>query len=152
MSGMTKRFAQAAAVAVLAVGVACSPIYDDHGYVPLETDLQQVKVGVDTRDTVKEKLGDPSTGGVVSEGDYYWIRSRFRTIGPSKPEVIDRQVVSVSFDRGGRVANVERFGLDRGRIVPLSRRVTSSSTQNKSFMRQLLGNLGRFSAGDFLGG
>lgn len=152
MSGMTKRFALTAAAAVLAVGVACSPIYQDHGYVPLERELQTVQVGADTRETVKEKLGDPSTGGVVSDGDYYWVRSRLRTIGPAKPEVIEREVVSVSFDGAGRVANVERFGLEQGRVVPISRRVTSSSTADKGFLRQLLGNLGRFNAADFLGG
>ncbi|GGL92610.1 outer membrane protein assembly factor BamE [Pseudooceanicola nanhaiensis] len=152
MSGMTKRFALTAAAAVLAVGVACSPIYQDHGYVPLERELRTVQVGADTRETVKEKLGDPSTGGVVSDGDYYWVRSRMRTIGPAKPEVIEREVVAVSFDSAGRVANVERFGLEQGRVVPISRRVTSSSTANKGFLRQLLGNLGRFNAGDFIGG
>lgn len=152
MAGMTKRFAQATVVLVLAVGAACSPIYEDHGYVPLETDLQTVQVGVDTRDSVKEKLGDPSTSGIVNEGDYYWIRSRLRTIGPRKPEVVERQIVAISFNGGGRVANVERYGLQDGRFVPLSRRVTSSSTDNKGFLRQLLGNLGRFSASDFIGG
>ncbi len=152
MSGMTKRFALTAAAAVLAVGVACSPIYQDHGYVPLERELRTVQVGADTRETVKEKLGDPSTGGVVSDGDYYWVRSRMRTIGPARPEVIEREVVAVSFDSAGRVANVERFGLEQGRVVPISRRVTSSSTANKGFLRQLLGNLGRFNAGDFIGG
>ncbi|WP_370281783.1 outer membrane protein assembly factor BamE [Pseudooceanicola sp.] len=149
---MTKRFALTAAAAVLAVGVACSPIYQDHGYVPLERELRTVQVGADTRETVKEKLGDPSTGGVVSDGDYYWVRSRMRTIGPARPEVIEREVVAVSFDSAGRVANVERFGLEQGRVVPISRRVTSSSTANKGFLRQLLGNLGRFNAGDFIGG
>ena len=152
MSGMTKRFALTAAAAVLAVGVACSPIYRDHGYVPLERELRTVQVGADPRETVKEKLGDPSTGGVVSDGDYDWVRSRMRTIGPAKPEVIEREVVAVSFDSAGRVANVERFGLEQGRVVPISRRVTSSSTANKGFLRQLLGNLGRFNAGDFIGG
>ena len=90
MSGMTKRFALTAAAAVLAVGVACSPIYQDHGYVPLERELRTVQVGADTRETVKEKVGDPSTGGIVNEGDYYWVRSRFRTIGPREPEVIEQ--------------------------------------------------------------
>jgi len=152
MSGMTKRFAQAAAGVVLAIGVACSPIYEDHGYVPLPADLQTVQVGVDTRDTVKEKVGDPSTSGVVNEGDYYWVRSRLRTIGPAKPQVVEREIVAISFDGGGRVANVERYGLKDGRAVQLSRRVTSSSTDNKSFLRQLLGNLGRFDASNFIGG
>ena len=35
----------------------------------------------------------------------------------------ERQVVAISFNESGTVTNVERFGLERGQIVVLSRRV-----------------------------
>ena len=70
---------------------------------------------------------------------------RQRVIGPLAPKEIDRQVVAISFSDNGVVTNVERFGLERGRVVPLSRRVTSSSVRDQSLLRQLLGNIGRFS-------
>ncbi|WP_375691183.1 outer membrane protein assembly factor BamE [Pseudooceanicola sp. LIPI14-2-Ac024] len=150
MSGMRKQGARVAAGLVLALGVACSPIYRDHGYVPLPEELSQVNLG-DSRDAVREKVGDPSTSGMVNEGDYYWVKSRMRTIGPAEPEVVEREVVAISFS-GDRVSGIERYGLQDGRVVPLTKRVTSSSTDNKGFLRQLLGNLGRFSASDFIDG
>ena len=61
-----------------------------------------------------------------------------------EPEVIERNVVAVSFDDNGIVRNVEQFGLERGQIVSLTRRVTDSSVANKSFFRQLVGNIGQF--------
>ena len=48
------------------------------------------------------------------------------------------------------VSNVETFGLERGRVVSLSRRVTDGSVTDISFIGQLLGNLGNFQAGDFV--
>jgi len=41
------------------------------------------------------------------------------------------------------VSNVELFTLEDGQVVVLSRRVTGTSIQNVSFIRQLLGNVGR---------
>jgi len=49
------------------------------------------------------------------------------------------------------VRNIERFGLERGQVVTLSRRVTDDNIADTTFIRQLMGNLGRFNAGDFLG-
>jgi hypothetical protein len=49
------------------------------------------------------------------------------------------------------VSNVERFGLENGNVVALSRRVTQDNVRDTTFLRQLFGSIGRFNAGDFLG-
>ncbi|KPQ14077.1 MAG: hypothetical protein HLUCCO18_16175, partial [Rhodobacteraceae bacterium HLUCCO18] len=49
-------------------------------------------------------------------------------------------------------SNVERFGLEDGNVVALSRRVTDSNVQGIGFLRQLLGNLGRINLDDLGGG
>ncbi len=152
MSGMTKWGRTSVAGLCLGLVIGCTPIIRDHGYVPIEEDLAAIAVGKDTRESVLQKIGAPSTGGALNDTGHYYVKSRVRTIGPARPEVIERQVVAISFDGRGRVANIERFGLEDGNAVALSRRVTSSSTENKGFIRQLLGNLGRFSPGQFLGG
>jgi outer membrane protein assembly factor BamE (lipoprotein component of BamABCDE complex) len=123
---------------------ACSPQITNHGYIPPEEDLQQIQVGQDTRDTVREKIGIPVSSGVLGDGGFYYVRMRQRALGPLAPREIDRQVVAISFSANGVVQNVERFGMERGRVVELSRRVTESPANNQSFIKQLLGNLGRF--------
>ena len=62
----------------------------------------------------------------------------------------DRQVVAVTFSGNDIVQNVERFGLEQGRVVVLTRRVTTSNTRGVGFLRQLFSNFGNFNAGDFL--
>ncbi|MEQ6248223.1 outer membrane protein assembly factor BamE [Sulfitobacter sp. HNIBRBA3233] len=138
--------------AALALSVAaCAPQYANHGYIPPQEDLDQIVVGVDTRASVEESIGVPVTSGVVNDGGYYYVRSRKRTIGAFAPRVIEREVLAISFDTAGVVTNVERFGLERGNVVPLSRRVTTSGVRNTSFLRQLLGNLGRFNPAGLAG-
>ena len=63
---------------------------------------------------------------------------------------IDRQLLAISFNPQGNVSNVERFTLEDGRVVVLSRRVTETSVQGVGFIRQLLGNVGRLRADQFL--
>ncbi|KIN61272.1 Lipoprotein, SmpA/OmlA family [Sulfitobacter noctilucae] len=131
----------------LAVGMmlsGCAPQYSNHGYIPPEDQLEQLVVGRDTRETVAEKVGVPASSGVLNSGGYYYVSTRKRTIGPLAPQEIEREVLAISFSESGVVQNIERFGLERGRVVPLSRRVTDSAVVDKSFLRQLLGNLGRF--------
>jgi outer membrane protein assembly factor BamE (lipoprotein component of BamABCDE complex) len=133
------------AALALVLLAACSPIVRNHGYIPTEEDLSLLTVGVDTRESVAASVGVPSAGGLVSDSGYYFVRSRWETRGPFAPKEVDRQVLAISFDQNGVVENIERFGLENGRVVALSRRVTDSNIRNVSFLRQVFGNLGRLS-------
>jgi outer membrane protein assembly factor BamE (lipoprotein component of BamABCDE complex) len=139
---------------VLAAGLlamaACAPIERNHGYVPAESELATVEVGRDTRETVAEKVGRPTASGLLNDEGWYYVQSRYRTFGPRQPEEIDRQVVAISFNAAGRVTNVERFGLEEGRVVTLSRRVTETNIRGVSFVRQLLSGFGRLRAEDLV--
>jgi outer membrane protein assembly factor BamE (lipoprotein component of BamABCDE complex) len=140
------------AACVLTLAVGCTTLYRNHGYVPSDEALAEVLVGVDTRATVSDVIGPPTAGGVANGGgDFYYVQSRFRLLGPLEPKEIDREVVAVRFGADDVVTNVERFGLENGNIVPLSRRVTQDNVRDTTFLRQLFGSIGRFNAGDFLG-
>ncbi|MGB5864480.1 MAG: outer membrane protein assembly factor BamE [Sulfitobacter sp.] len=130
---------------------ACAPQFKNHGYIPPEEDLEQIQLGVDTRATVEQAIGTPVTAGVANDSAFYYVRSRVRTFGALSPTVVDRQVLAISFDTAGVVSNVERFGLERGQVVPLARRVTTSGVGNSGFLRQILGNIGRINPAGFLG-
>ncbi len=126
------------------VAAACSAIYRDHGYVPTEEELAAVTVGVDTRDSVSESIGVPAAQGVLANSGYYYVSTRMRHYGASEPRIVERRLVAISFTESGVVENVERYSLQDGRVIALNRRVTESSVENKTFLRQLLGNLGNF--------
>ena len=122
---------------------ACTATYKNHGYVPLDEDLDEIVIGVDTRATVDDLVGAPTSRALLNDEGYFYVRSRVRTFGARRPEVVERQVLAISFDDQDIVQNIERFGLEDGRVVTLSRRVTDAGISNLSFLRQLLGNLGQ---------
>jgi len=130
-------------LAVVITSAGCTPTYRNHGYIPPEEELQKLAVGVDTRAMVESSVGPPTAGGVLSGGDFYYVRSRTKTVGIRETREINRQVLAISFDSRGVVRNIERFGLKNGRVVPLTRRVTASGVSDTSLLRQLTGNIGR---------
>jgi outer membrane protein assembly factor BamE (lipoprotein component of BamABCDE complex) len=135
---------------LVASASACSAVYRNHGYVPADDELALLAVGEDTRDTVEIAVGRPSAAGLLNDEGWYYVQSRYRQVGPRAPQEIERQLVAISFDETGTVTNIERFGLEDGRVVTLSRRVTETNIKGASLIRQLLQNFGRFRAGDFL--
>jgi outer membrane protein assembly factor BamE (lipoprotein component of BamABCDE complex) len=140
-----------AIVGLLAV-TGCAEIVRNHGYTPTDLELEEVIVGVNTREVVEEAVGRPATSGVLRDGAWYYVGSKIRHFGGRKPKEVERQVVAISFGDNGIVSNVERFGLDRGQVVTLSRRVTETSVPNSTFVRQVLRHFGRFDVGQALGG
>ncbi|MEL7253118.1 MAG: outer membrane protein assembly factor BamE [Pseudomonadota bacterium] len=135
----------------LLVVMGCATQYRNHGYVPSEETLKQLTVGVDTRATVDEVVGAPSTSGVLTDGDYYYVRSRVAARGAFRPQVVDRQVLAISFNANDTIRNIERFGLEDGQVVPLTRRVTDSSVVGNGFLRQVFGNIGALDPGSLFG-
>lgn len=150
MSGRSKLATKALLLTVgLSLLTACARLDDRHGYIPDAELLEDIQVGLDTRETVGRSLGRPGTEGIIDETGWYYVRSEYERFLWRAPVEVDRQVLAVSFDDDGRVSNIERFGLEQGRVVALERRVTDSNTQGIGFLRQLFSNLGNFNPGDF---
>ncbi len=140
----------AAAALGLVLGLAsCGEVARNHGFVPTDAQLEAVVVGRDTRTTVQTILGIPGSTGILADEGWFYVRSTFED-GTLRPlNEVDREVVAVSFDEAGVVTNVERFGLEDGQVVALSRRVTDDNTAGVGFLRQLFGNLGRIDPAQF---
>lgn len=137
-------------VTLLCIALAgCTARYRTHGYVPSEDELQQIVPGVDTRATVEDLVGVPSTSGTRNESGFYYIESDVRHFAWKQPEVVDREVLAITFDSTGVVENIERFGLEEGQVVPIARRITRSGDGDISFIRKLFGNIGGINAADF---
>ena len=122
---------------------ACSPVYRNHGYVPTEDELALVEVGKDTREVVGQKIGRPTTSGLLNDDGWFYVQSRYKHFGPRAPKEIDRQVLAVTFDKAGVVENIARYGLEEGQVVEISRRVTETNVKGLSVIQQILGSFGR---------
>lgn len=136
-------------VAAASALAACEPTVRTHGFMPPAETLDRIQVGVDTRDTVQRKIGRPSLAPVFDARDWYYVSSKVEHFAFYEPTVIDREVLAIGFDEAGRVASVNRYGLEDGRVVDLEARTTPTYGRQLTILEQLLGNLGSLRGEDF---
>jgi outer membrane protein assembly factor BamE (lipoprotein component of BamABCDE complex) len=139
---MKSRVLVSASVLVLAGVAACAPIRDVRGYVPDEEKVASVRVGADTRDSVQEKLGTPSSTATFGEPTWYYISTEQERYAFFKPDVTKRQILAVAFTEDGKVQDIRTYGIEDGQVVALVDRETPSRGKEMSFLQQMFGNMG----------
>lgn len=145
MNVLTRPSPLALALALtLAVG-ACTPTVDLRGNLPTPENLAQIQAGKTTRDEVQQLLGTPSTTSTFGGESWQYISARTETTAFFKPEVKERKVVSITFDRSGLVKEVVERGLEDGVAVSAVDRETPTAGKELSILEQLVGNIGKFS-------
>lgn len=139
------------AICVLVLGLAagCAPTTQVHGYIPRAADVALVTPGVDTTATVEEKLGLPSSTGLLQDSAWFYVQSTIENFTYHRPRVVDRTVLVVSFTQDGVVTGIERYGLEDGRIVALQARTTDTGGRQLGVLEQLFGNLLNLDAAQF---
>lgn len=128
---------------------ACAPTVRVHGYVPPPVEVATVRPGVDTFATVEEKLGLPSSSGLLRDTEWYYVQSTFESFTYNAPRVIDRKVLAVTFDNNGVVRGVTTYGLEDGRIIDLTNRTTETGGRQLGVLEQIFGNLLNVDASQF---
>ena len=125
---------------------ACEGQYRNHGYMPLREQIDELVVGVDTHEDVIASIGAPTTSGVNLEKAIYYVRSRVHHRGYAKPDEVDREVLVLTFGENQILSNVERFGIEKGRVIAFEHRVTAPPGGDRSMMQQILASIGGFNA------
>ncbi|MBK8908947.1 MAG: outer membrane protein assembly factor BamE [Rhodospirillales bacterium] len=123
---------------------ACAPRVDTHGNTPDPERLAAVTPGVHTRGDVQQVLGSPSSVALFDGETWYYIGNRTETTAFFAPDVIERQVLAVHFNRAGVVDSIQSLGLEQGQEVNLVERETPTSGNELTFIQQIVGNVGRF--------
>ena len=119
--------------------VSCTTNIKNYGYIPSKSDLENLVIGSDNRQSVTQKLGLPATAGL--EGAYYYVKSTFNSPGFKAAKLVDRRVVVVSFDQRNKLKNIETFNVDNGSFVRLDYRVTETGLDNTNILQQIIGSI-----------
>ena len=138
------RFSAAALIAAVAATSACAPTHSYNGFLPDRNnqEIPDPQVGVDTRDSVVARFGSPSTTAVFDQTAWYYVSSVQESMAFYAPRITERRVMVIRFD-GETVASVEKYGLERGRIVAYNDDITPTRGRELGVLEQLLGNVGR---------
>lgn len=123
---------------------ACEAQLDTRGNLPDPEVVLQVQPGIDNRQRVAELLGSPSAVSTFNDKTWYYISKKTSQVAFFDPEVLDQEVLIITFDDGGTVSDMKLLGLeDAHQIVP-NPNVTPTSGRELTILQQLMGNVGRF--------
>lgn len=137
---------RAAALVLAAVGfamAACDTPVHVRGHVTDPESIEAIKAGEYTEEDVLALLGTPSTVSTFNERKWYYIGYRSSQFAFERPEVLERNVLVVSFDDTGFVNDKEIYSLEDGREIEFVSRETPTEGRDFTVLQQLLGNLGR---------
>lgn len=136
------------AYAVLAAGVlatsACAPLTTHSGFQAIESDPKDIKVGTDTKSTVRGRLGSPSATSTFDPNVWFYVNQVKERVAFKKPHVTARSVTAVTFNKDTEMVEaVDNFGLKDGKVIAYNENETPTRGRELTVLEQLLGSVGR---------
>ena len=136
---MFRRVAFAVFSAGLLATSACAPITSYSGFQAIDASPKDVKVGEDTKSTVRGRLGSPSTTATVGGEAFYYISQRAeRSVAFLDHKVTSQKVLVVYFDDKARVKEVANYGLQDGKVFDFIGRKTKTTGNDMGLLSQIL--------------
>src|SRR6185437_12137905 len=117
--------------------LVCTPVVSQRGYLPDPIGEAAIKIGTDTKTTVQESLGDPSTQAIFGGDVWYYISSVERQVAFFDPTVQSRSIMAVHFDKEGKVANIRHYALKDGHVIAFETSETPAKGRELTFLQQL---------------
>lgn len=139
------RAALVAAVSLAALS-ACAPTMSERGYFPDPTKTKAIDVGVDTKETISDRLGTPTAESPFNPDVWYYISQTQEKISWHEPRVTSESIIVVKFDQNNRVKSVSHIDKSAMHDVVLVKKTTPTLGHKLSFWEQLFGSVGRLPA------
>ena len=123
---------------------ACEPKVEVRGHLPLESQLAEIDIGIDSKSEIARLIGSPSTVSTFDDNIWYYMSRRTERWAFLEPEVVEHRVLALYFDDGGVLQHMQTYTEDDLREIELSERETPTSGREFSILEQLFGNVNRF--------
>ena len=140
---MTFRIMLIVTVAIFAIE-GCAPRIDVRGNVADADLMADIEIGQINKEQVVALIGSPSSISPLSSNTWYYVKERTETIAFFEPEVKERKILVIVFDKNGVAEKVKIYGLEDARKIEIVERVTPTAGKEFTILRQLFGNIGRF--------
>lgn len=123
---------------------ACAPITSYSGFQAIESDPKDVKIGTDTKSTVRARLGSPSATGTFDPNTWFYMNQLKSRVAFKRPEVISRNITAIQFNKDSEtVESVNNYTLKDGKVIAFNGRETPTRGRELTILEQILGNVGR---------
>jgi outer membrane protein assembly factor BamE (lipoprotein component of BamABCDE complex) len=119
---------------------SCAPVVSQRGYLPDAAGEASIRVGVDTKATIQQRLGDPSTQATFTGDAWYYISSTEKQVAFFDPKVENRAILAIHFDKDGKVTELKHYALRDGHVIAFESRITPTRGHDVTFLEQVLGS------------
>jgi outer membrane protein assembly factor BamE (lipoprotein component of BamABCDE complex) len=151
-----KRILSLPVAATATVLIGCVPVENQRGYVPDQTAVASIAVGMDTKDTVSKKLGDPSSAATFGNDVWYYMSAHVEQNAFFAPRATERNILAVEFAKDGKVTDMHRYTLADGRVVDFVSRETPTRGRELTLLQQIFnavpGQIGQAAPGEAVPG
>ncbi len=113
-----------------------------HGNLPDAQLVSILKVGVDSKKTTIQILGEPSFKGVLGDNSFYYVGTVNSKIAFLDPKLDNQFVLELNFDKNDKLKKLYLYDEKESIDVSMSSLETKHSGKKLTFLEQILGNIG----------
>jgi outer membrane protein assembly factor BamE (lipoprotein component of BamABCDE complex) len=120
----------------------CAATIDYRGKQPEPEQLAKVKIG-QNEEEVFSLIGSPTSTSLYGPKKWYYVYKKTAKTAFFEPNALEEQLVIISFNDQGKVAEVIVQSPDGTSIDPISYQ-TPTIGQDRPFLQQIFSNFGRY--------
>lgn len=126
---------------------SCTARKFQRGYMADEKLVSSIRAQVDTKDSVKNMLGNPSSRSTFDGTSWYYFSKKSEQLAFFSEKLTELNILAVRFDNEDYVTSIDRYTLADHKVIdPVSKKTLTHGKQ-LSFFEELFGNIGQFGAG-----
>ena len=113
-----------------------------HGNLPDAQLVSLLKVGIDSKKSTTEILGEPTFRGVLGDNSFYYVGTVNSKLAFLDPKLDTQFILELNFDKNNKLKKLYLYDEDESIDVSMSSLETKHSGKKLTFLQQIFGNIG----------
>ena len=118
-----------------------------HGNLPDAQLVSLLKVGIDSKKSTTQILGEPTFRGVLGDNSFYYVGTVNSKLAFLDPKLDTQFILEINFDKNNKLKKLYLYDEDESIDVSMSSLETKHSGKKLTFLQQIFGNIGVGSVG-----
>ena len=113
-----------------------------HGNLPDAQLVSLLKVGIDSKKSTTQILGEPTFRGVLGDNSFYYVGTVNSKLAFLDPKLDDQFILELNFDKNNKLKTLYLYDENESIDVSMSSLETKHSGKKLTFLQQIFGNIG----------
>ena len=113
-----------------------------HGNLPDAQLVSILKVGIDSKKSTTQILGEPTFRGVLGDNSFYYVGTVNSKLAFLDPKLDTQFILEINFDKNNKLKKLYLYDENESINVSMSSLETKHSGKKLTFLQQIFGNIG----------